>query len=573
MNTMNRLHKYIKSACIYSMVQIAVCRCSTYNFNKFTDHLVDIHNQKFLNKSKPIYKFVDTVCTLVVSGNGGDGCVSFAHEFNNEYAGPSGGNGGRGGHVIVKCKNNTNSLINNDLNHLAEERISAAPGAMGSSSCKNGAKGSDKVVFVPIDTVMTSSDDGEVIHHFKKEGESIFLLEGGAGGRGNKSFTSAMNHSPKEFTKGMPGNAQLITFDIQMASDIALIGLPNSGKSSLFSAMTGIESHISPYVFSSLVPLKGYIYHKYDTYSIIDLPPVIEGSYANKGVGNAFLKHIKYTKCIGLVIDMLCTPISNGLYISNKNNENVPEYHYYTSQYSDEADLSIDSNSKTSNITEPWDALSILLVELESYEEAFVNEKEIVIFANCVDKTHDYYGRSLVDQLNLFKRYVHDQYPNISVYPVSGLMSCYMGIGYNVTSHLSSINLNLESHLIDCIQKIKDRNIKTHFRSSQRVIDNNEEKDSKIKDMYNSNETSICLVEKQLCRNQFNEQNTYEISSNKNLEELEMLTSCSNDTPLAFKLKERGNFNKISYLNESIDLNEDMMEYVAINKNRKKYKY
>lgn len=233
--------------------------------------------------------FIDELKISVKAGDGGDGVVLWRHEKGNEYAGPSGGNGGRGGHVYAVAVRNVHLLYK----YRTKKKFIAEDGGNGKKNSLRGTDGEDLVIEFPIGSIITNLDTGEKIS-LKEEGEKVLLLSAGFGGRGNESFKSSTNRSPKESTPGKEGEKAEFFVEVELIADIGLIGFPNAGKTSLLNMITSAKGKIGDYPFTTLEPnlgeLQGYI--------ISDIPGLIEGAAEGKGLGHKFLRHVRRTKML-----------------------------------------------------------------------------------------------------------------------------------------------------------------------------------------------------------------------------------------------------------------------------------
>lgn len=229
---------------------------------------------------------VDQVTIQVASGRGGNGVVRWARTKTNAKGGPCGGNGGRGGDVILAGVRDLSAL----KNYRYEKKFIAEDGVAGQGEMKNGANGADAIMEVPIGTVARLIDTGEE-YEITKEGERIVLFRGGRGGLGNAYFKSSTNQNPFEQTNGKQEKGGDIEFTLKIIADAGLIGLPNAGKSSLLNSLTRAKSKIGDYPFTTLEPNLGEFYGRV----LADIPGLIEGASAGRGLGIKFLKHVERT--------------------------------------------------------------------------------------------------------------------------------------------------------------------------------------------------------------------------------------------------------------------------------------
>lgn len=230
--------------------------------------------------------FVDQVTIQVASGRGGSGVVRWSRTKTNAHGGPCGGDGGRGGDVILLGMRDLSAL----KNYRYEKKFIAENGVAGQGEMKNGANGADAILQVPVGTVARIIDTGEE-YEITKEGERIVLFRGGRGGLGNAYFKSATNQNPFEQTNGKQGKGGDIEFTLKIIADAGLIGLPNAGKSSLLNALTRAKSKIGDYPFTTLEPNLGEFYGRI----LADIPGLIEGASAGRGLGIKFLRHVERT--------------------------------------------------------------------------------------------------------------------------------------------------------------------------------------------------------------------------------------------------------------------------------------
>jgi GTP-binding protein len=239
--------------------------------------------------------FVDELTISAHAGSGGDGVVRWLHLKGKEYSGPAGGNGGDGGDVYIRAVRDLNLLAR----YRGEKKFQAEDGNDGENRNKNGARGSDLTVDLPVGSVVRNEDTGEV-HELLTEGQTKLVLKGGRGGAGNAVFKSSINRSPTESTPGANGETSILRIELRLIADAGLIGLPNAGKTSLLNALTGALGKVAPYSFTTLDPNLGALYG----YIVADIPGLIEGASGGKGLGFKFLRHIARTRllvhCISL---------------------------------------------------------------------------------------------------------------------------------------------------------------------------------------------------------------------------------------------------------------------------------
>lgn len=234
--------------------------------------------------------FVDYVKIYVTSGKGGKGSTHLHREKFIEKGGPDGGDGGRGGHVYVKGNKNLWTLF-----HLKFiKHIRAGHGGDGGSSRSTGHDGEDKIVEVPLGTVVKDIDTGEVLFEITEDGEQRILAQGGKGGLGNWHFRSATNQTPRYAQPGMPVQELDVILELKVLADVGLVGFPNAGKSTLLSVLTSAKPKIADYPFTTLKPNLGIVaYREFQSFVIADIPGIIEGAAEGKGLGHYFLRHIE----------------------------------------------------------------------------------------------------------------------------------------------------------------------------------------------------------------------------------------------------------------------------------------
>lgn len=234
--------------------------------------------------------FVDYVKVHLESGNGGKGSVHLHREKFITKGGPDGGDGGRGGHVILRGNSNLWTLL-----HLKfKKHIRAGHGEHGSKSRSFGADGEDVYVDVPLGTVVRDTETNDIIFEITEEGEEKIIAEGGKGGLGNWHFRSSTNQTPRYAQPGLPLEERHITLELKVLADVGLVGFPNAGKSTLLSVITSAKPKIADYEFTTLKPNLGIVeYRDFQTFVMADIPGIIEGAAEGKGLGHYFLRHIE----------------------------------------------------------------------------------------------------------------------------------------------------------------------------------------------------------------------------------------------------------------------------------------
>ena len=245
-------------------------------------------------------KFLDQVKIYIKAGNGGDGSPSFRREKFIEFGGPDGGDGGKGGSVILRSEQNLNTLID----YRYQQHHKAERGENGSGQNRTGKSGKDLVLKVPVGTQVFEEDNKTLIYDFVKTEEEFIIASGGKGGLGNTRFKSSTNRAPRKFTKGIVGENFTVWLQLKTIADIGIIGMPNAGKSSLLSAITNANPKIANYQFTTLNPNLGVASYDDKEFTIADIPGLVEGAHKGTGLGIQFLKHIERCKSLLHMIDI-----------------------------------------------------------------------------------------------------------------------------------------------------------------------------------------------------------------------------------------------------------------------------
>ncbi len=250
-------------------------------------------------------KFIDEVTLYASSGHGGAGCVSFLHEKFREFGGPNGGDGGRGGDVILEAVSGLSTLL--ELRHKPHQK--AEKGRNGTGKNRHGAAGADLVIKVPVGTVVKDFETGDELADLTENGQRVVLLKGGRGGQGNARFASATNKAPKFAQPGEEGEERKLRLELKLMADVGLLGLPNAGKSSLISTVSAARPKIADYPFTTMAPSLGVVeYKNYRSFVMADIPGIIEGAHAGAGLGHRFLKHLERSGILLHLVDISCIP-------------------------------------------------------------------------------------------------------------------------------------------------------------------------------------------------------------------------------------------------------------------------
>ncbi len=244
-------------------------------------------------------KFVDYVTITVRSGKGGPGAVAFRREKYEPRGGPSGGDGGSGGSVLIEADSNLYTLL--DLRY--NRHHFAAGGRPGEGSNRTGKDAEDIVLRVPPGTIAWLTDTERLIGEVVEPGDRLVLAQGGRGGKGNAFFKSSTNQAPRKAQPGEPGEEKNVTFELKLLADVGLVGFPNAGKSTLVASLSAARPKIADYPFTTLVPSLGVVYvGDYESFVIADIPGIIEGAHEGKGLGLRFLKHIERNAVLLFII-------------------------------------------------------------------------------------------------------------------------------------------------------------------------------------------------------------------------------------------------------------------------------
>ena len=253
-------------------------------------------------------KFVDEAYIDIAAGDGGAGCVSFRHEKYKDFGGPNGGDGGRGGHVFAVADSNLNTLVD----FRFSRRHDAKRGQHGMGSDMFGAAGDDITLKMPVGTIITDAETGEVLFELLVPGEVITIAKGGDGGFGNLRFKSAINRAPRQKTPGWPGEKRNLKLELKVLADVGLLGMPNAGKSTFITAISNARPRIADYPFTTLHPNLGVVrVGPEQSFVVADLPGLIEGASEGAGLGHLFLRHLQRTRLLLHIVDV--APFDEGV--------------------------------------------------------------------------------------------------------------------------------------------------------------------------------------------------------------------------------------------------------------------
>ena len=309
-------------------------------------------------------KFLDQVKIYIKAGNGGNGSPSFRREKFIEFGGPDGGDGGDGGSIILVSERNLNTLID----YRYQQHHKAERGGDGAGKNRTGKNGSNLILKVPIGTQVFEEDNKTLIYDFKKEKEEFVVANGGKGGLGNVRFKSSTNRAPRKKTYGDKGESFWIWLQLKVIADIGIIGMPNSGKSSLLSALTSAKPKIANYPFTTINPNLGVSSYNNKEITLADIPGLVEGAHKGVGLGVKFLRHIERCKILVHLIDL-----------------------------------------SESNLFENYMKIRN---ELRKYNTELIKKKELLIFnkSDLVEK------KDLLEKLKIFKRKTKHKFDVISVF-------------------------------------------------------------------------------------------------------------------------------------------------------------
>jgi GTP-binding protein len=247
-------------------------------------------------------KFIDEAKIRVIAGDGGRGCVAFRREKFVPRGGPSGGDGGHGGDVVMEADAQFTTLL--DLRY--QKQYKAGRGQHGMGSDCHGRRGDDRIIHVPVGTIVCATATGELLADLKTAGERVVVAAGGRGGKGNAHFVSSTHRSPRFAQPGEAGEEKELLIELRLLADVGIIGLPNVGKSTLISVISAVRPKIADYPFTTLAPNLGVVsYGEHQSFVVADIPGLIEGAHAGQGLGHKFLRHVMRTRLLIHLLDAL----------------------------------------------------------------------------------------------------------------------------------------------------------------------------------------------------------------------------------------------------------------------------
>ena len=245
-------------------------------------------------------QFLDEAKVYVRAGDGGNGCIGFRREKYIEFGGPDGGDGGKGGDVILECVANLNTL----LDYRYKQHFKAKKGGHGMGQNRTGASAPDLVIEVPVGTQVFDEEREELLADFTEVGQRVVLLEGGMGGRGNASYATSTNRAPRQHQPGIPAQEMAVWLRLKLLADVGLVGLPNAGKSTFINQVSNAGAKVGDYAFTTLVPKLGVVRHREREFVLADIPGLIEGAADGAGIGDRFLGHIERCRVLIHVVDI-----------------------------------------------------------------------------------------------------------------------------------------------------------------------------------------------------------------------------------------------------------------------------
>ena len=268
-------------------------------------------------------KFIDEAIITVQSGNGGSGCVSFRREKFIPRGGPDGGDGGRGGDVVLRT-----TLRKRTLKHFQFKRqFKAKNGVSGQGKRKTGKNGQELIIEIPPGTLVGDAKTGQILKDLTKPSEDFIAAKGGRGGQGNSRFKTSTNRSPRFSQPGEPGETRILKLDLKLLADVGIIGLPNAGKSTLISSISSANPKIGDYPFTTLSPNLGVVQTSWgEPFVVADIPGLIEGAHKGAGLGIKFLRHIERTRILVHLIDALSVDPDDPLKVYHTINKELALY-------------------------------------------------------------------------------------------------------------------------------------------------------------------------------------------------------------------------------------------------------
>jgi GTPase len=293
--------------------------------------------------------FIDEAKIFVRAGDGGRGCVSFRREKFVPKGGPDGGDGGKGGDIVLQADGNLSTL----LDFRYRQRYTAERGEHGRGSDQKGRDGSDQLIRLPLGTMVRSMDSGAVLADLVTPDQCFVAARGGRGGRGNARFKSPTKQAPRYAQPGEPGEAAWLTLELKLLADVGLMGLPNAGKSTLLARLSAARPKIGAYPFTTLVPQLGIVRLRDERSCVMaDIPGIIEGAHAGKGLGHQFLRHIERTRLLIHLVDMTSAGEDGSLHSFDTVNH---ELQAYASQLAEKPQLVVATKMDVPAAKQAWE--------------------------------------------------------------------------------------------------------------------------------------------------------------------------------------------------------------------------
>jgi len=340
--------------------------------------------------------FIDEAKIRVKAGDGGNGCLAFRREKFVPRGGPSGGDGGKGGDIIMESSERHNTLVHFRFN----PEYKAQRGRHGEGSNRTGREGTDIILKVPVGTILYDADTGEKIHDFSRPDERIVVAQGGRGGRGNARFATSTHQAPREHEDGRPGEDRVFRLELKLLADVGLVGYPNAGKSTLISCISAARPKIADYPFTTLQPNLGVVAvgqpPEERSFVVADIPGLIEGAHSGAGLGTQFLRHIERTRLLVHLVDV----------------------------------------SDASGRPNPVKDVEVIRGELESFG-AGLDEKPMIMVASKIDVANK-------DKLAKLKRYCKKQ--GLELFPISAVTGKGIDeLKYAIAEKLDEVKASIES--------------------------------------------------------------------------------------------------------------------------------
>jgi len=340
--------------------------------------------------------FIDEAKIRVKAGDGGNGCLAFRREKFVPRGGPSGGDGGKGGDIIMESSERHNTLVHFRFN----PEYKAQRGRHGEGSNRTGREGVDIILKVPVGTILYDADTGEKIHDFSRPDERIVVAQGGRGGRGNARFATSTHQAPREHEDGRPGEDRVFRLELKLLADVGLVGYPNVGKSTLISRISAARPKIADYPFTTLQPNLGVVAvgqpPEERSFVVADIPGLIEGAHSGAGLGTQFLRHIERTRLLVHLVDV----------------------------------------SDASGRLDPAKDVEVIRGELESFG-AGLDEKPMIMVASKIDVANK-------DKLAKLKRYCKKQ--GLELFPISAVIGKGIDeLKYAIAEKLDEVKASIES--------------------------------------------------------------------------------------------------------------------------------